>query len=285
MRRVLRRLHLLFVLLPLLVACRPASLVPTPTPLPVSVTPEVVRFVYPESAEPLVRGLVSAYQRDYPAVQIVLLERADALAWQVLERDEADVALLSYSHLPTDSPADVWSVPLARDGLAVVVNPQNGLPGVTLQQLRDLFQGRVEDWTTWGGLPGAPQVISREEASGEYRLFQERVMGDFPVALTALLAPTSEGLVQMVGADPLAVGYLSSARLNDRVRPLAIEGVPPTAQTLASEAYPLTRDWRLILRGSEPVGAERDLTQWLVGPQARSIISSQGWLPLTTNGP
>ncbi|MFP4346637.1 MAG: substrate-binding domain-containing protein [Anaerolineales bacterium] len=281
MRLALR--SLLVVLLPLLVACRPASLVPTPTPLPVSVTPEVVRFVYPESAEPLVRGLVSAYQREHPAVQIVLLERADALAWQALEREEADLALLS--RLPVEPSADVWRVPLARDGLAVVVNPQNGLPGVTLEQLRDLFQGRVADWTTWGGLPGPPQVISREEASGEYQLFQERVMGDFPVALTALLAPTSEALVQMLEADPLAVGYLSSARLNDRVRPLAIEGVPPTAQTLASEAYPLTRDWQLVLRGAEPVGRERDLTQWLVGPQARPIISAQGWLPLTTAGP
>jgi phosphate transport system substrate-binding protein len=280
MRRGLRYLDLLLLLLPLLVACQPASLVPTPTPLPVSVTPEVVRFAYPESAEPLVRGLVSAYQREHPAVQVVLLERADALAWQALERGEADVALLS--HLPDDPAAELWRAPLARDGLAVVVNPQNGLPGVTLEQLRDLFQGRVGDWTAWGGLPGPPQVVSREEASGEYQLFQERVMEDFPVSLTALLAPTSQALVQMVEADPLAVGYLSSARLNDRVRPLAIEGVPPTAQTLASEAYPLTRDWQLVLLGSEPGGAERDFVQWLVGPQARPIISAQGWLPLTT---
>ncbi len=271
----------LSVLLPLLcfvTGCTGSlALVPTPTPLPPPVTPQVIQVACPENLAPLVMALASAYQREEAGVQIVVVERADTLAYQALVNGDVDIAALAW--LPTAIAENVWRVPFARDGLAVVVNTRNGLPGLTLDQLRQLFRGRVEDWEPWGGLPGTPQIISREEASGDYNFFQAQVMRDARVALTALLAPTSGAACDVVGGDPLAVGYLSTAWLDGDVRALTIEGVPPANEAITAGLYPLSRDLFLVTVG-EPQGMARAFIQWTLGPQGQAIVAAQHFTPV-----
>jgi phosphate transport system substrate-binding protein len=267
--------YLLAALAALLVGCTGASIVPTPTEPVVTVTPTELQLISAEPLAPLMRSLITAYQRTHPHVQVVLLERAETLAWQALEQGDADV--VAVNGRPTPVLEDVWQVSFARDGLAVVVNPQNGLPGVTMAQLRDLFQGRVDDWTTWGGLPGTPELISREEASGDYRFFQREAMTGLPVSLTALVAPSSEAVLTLVADQPLAVGYLSTARLTPQVRALAIDGVPPSAETIASDLYPLSRE--LFLVTAEPPSAEvRAFVQWALSSEGQAVVRRQGLL-------
>ncbi len=276
------RRSLALVLLLLLTACAPPSLVPTPTSAPPSATPQTIRLLYAESMAPLVRALTAAYQTEHAQVRFVLIERSDTLAWSALESGAADAALVTW--LDPRLPAVAWSRPFARDGLAIVVHPQNGLPGLTREQAQRLFQGRVEDWSPWGGLPGLPQIVSRDEASGDYRLFQARVMGDFPVALTAYLAPDSETVLDLVARRPLAVGYLSSARLDGRVRAVALDSVPPVRETIASSLYPLTRDLYLLCDG-EPQGALRPFAEWLLGPQGAAQVEAAGWVAASSVAP
>ncbi|HOC22621.1 MAG TPA: substrate-binding domain-containing protein [Anaerolineae bacterium] len=259
----------------LLVGCAAPTVVPTPAAVPTGAPVQQVRIAAPENLEPLLRALAAAYQRENPTVEISVIKRADALAWEALHDGEVDLVGVTWT--PEDLPPEIWLKPLARDGVAVVVNPQNGIPGLTLEQARLLFQGRAEDWAPWGGLPGAPQVVTREDASGDTLLFQRQVMGDFPMALTALLAPTSEVLLDVVSTESLAVGYVSTSRLSERVRALALEGVPPVPEMLAAGLYPLTRDCVLAASG-EPQAAAGEFVRWLEGERASAIIQQQGFL-------
>lgn len=260
----------LLVLGLVLTACvSPGALVPTPTPLPPAATPQVVELACPESLAPLMMALAAAYQHDNPSVQVVVVSRAEVLAFHALTDGDADIAALAW--MPVALPEGGWAEPFARDGLAIVVHPSHGIPGLTTEQVRLLFRGRVEDWTPWGGLSGAPQIISREEASGEYRFFQQQVMKDARVSLTALVAPTSDAVLQSVGEDTLAVGYLSTAWLNGQVRPLAIDGIPPAYETIDAGLYPLTRDLFFVTLEA-PDGAARDFVQWVMGPEGQQVV-------------
>ncbi len=268
----------LLVLLLFFTACTAPTLIPTPTPPTTATSQQVIRLLYAESLAPLVQGLTEAYQTDHPEVHFLLIERSDALIWPAMESGSADAALTTW--LDPHLPAIAWHRSFARDGLAIVVHSQNGLPGLTREQARLLFQGRVEDWAPWGGLPGLPQLVSREEASGDYRFFQREVMGDFPVALTAYLAPDSDTVLDLVGHRPLAVGYVSSARLDGRVRAVALESVPPLPETIASGLYPLTREIFFLSRG-EPNGALRPFAEWLFGPVGQAQVEAAGWVAMT----
>jgi phosphate transport system substrate-binding protein len=241
------------------------------------VTPQIIEIACPESLAPLMMALASAYQRDVAAVQIVVLPRADTLALNALTNGDVDIAALAW--WPETLPESVWLAPFARDALAIVVHPRNGLPGVTMEQLRQLFRGQVEDWQLWGGLPGPPQIISREEASGEFGYFQRKVMVDARVALTGLLAPTSDAVLESVGNDPLAVGYLSTAWLDGRVRAVTIEGIPPAQETIAVGLYPLYRDLTFATM-SDPEGPARDFVQWVLGPEGQNVVAAQRFVPV-----
>jgi phosphate transport system substrate-binding protein len=284
---VKRWLAALLVLTGALVACTapptlvptppPPPLVPTPPPPPVAVTPQIVQIACPESLAPLLMALASAYQRVESAAQIIIIERADELALHALTNGDVGIAALTW--LPATPPENLWRATFARDGLAVIVNPQNGLPGLTIEQLRQLFGGRVDDWAAWEGLPGAPQIISREEASGDFDFFQARVMSDARVTLTALLAPTTLAARDSVGQEPLAVGYLSTAWLDGDVRALAIEGVPPAPETVAAGLYPLSRELFLVTLG-EPQEMARAFIQWTLTPAGQTIVATQGFVPI-----
>jgi phosphate transport system substrate-binding protein len=275
---VRRGIAALLALTGVLAACTsPVALIPTPTSQPVTITPQIVQIVCPESLAPLLMALASGYQHEEPAAQIIVVERADELALHALTNGDADIAALTW--LPATTPENTWRATFARDGLAVIVNPQNGLPGLTMEQLRLLFGGRVEDWASWGGLPGPPQIISREEASGDFDFFQAHVMHDARVTLTALLAPTSLAAHDSVSQEPLAVGYLSTAWLDGQVRALAVEGVPPGPETIAAGLYPLSRELFLVTMG-EPQGMARAFIQWTLTPQGQSIVATQSFVPI-----
>ncbi len=266
----------LILLLVLLTACdAQPRFIPTPTPFVATTTPTSLRLAAPGTLVPAMQALAAAYRQVDPTVQITVLERADSLAWDALRRGDVDLAALTW--MPAEATADVWSAVFARDGLAIVVNPQNGITGMTADQVRLLFQGRAEDWSPWGGLPGTPAIISREEASGAYACFQSRMMKSARVTLTALLAPTAEAVLQQVGQEPLAVGYISTARLDGRVRPVAVDGIPPTPETIAAALYPLTRDLRLTALG-EPRGAAREFAQWMLGPAGQKVLAARGYV-------
>ncbi len=253
----------------------PAPLIPTPTP---ETPPEAVttlRVVCPESLLPALQTAASAYGRQNANAEISVFPRADAQALRSLRQGDADIAVLTW--FAETLPEEAWARPLARDGLAIVVNPQNGLQGITLTQLRDLYQGRLDDWGSWGGLPGPPQLVSREASSGVAGYFQAWVMRDARVSLNALVAPSSAAMLEFVDEDSLAVGYVSSAWVDGRVRALAVDGVPPVGEAVAAGLYPLTRTHFVVTLG-EPEGAQRDFVEWLLGPGGQKVLQSHGFL-------
>lgn len=257
-----------------LVSCgAPLAQIPTPTVELITSAVVPLRVVCPESLVPAVQAAASAYQHESPATQVTVLSRTDTLALSALRQQAADIALLTYLSEPL--PETAWARPISRDALAIVVNPQNGLPGLTMAQLRDLYQGRLEDWATWGGLPGPPQLVSREMSSGVAGYFQSWVMRDARVSLNALMAPSTEAVLSAVAEDPLAIGYISSVWVDGRVRAVAIEGVPPVAETVAAGLYPLTRT-HFVVTMTEPDGPQREFVQWLLGAQGQSILQAHG---------
>lgn len=251
------------------------ALVPTPTSQVSTGVGEDLQVVASDSLTPAIRAAASAYQRVHPEVQITVLPRASSLASRALQQGDADVAVVTW--LPGDLAEDAWIQPVSRDGLAAVVNSQNGLPGTTMNQLQELFQGRLEDWATWGGLPGPPQLVSREEASGAYAFFQAWVMRDARVTLNALLAPNTQAVLDFVADAPLAVGYASTAWLDGRVRAVAVNGVPPSDEAIAAGLYPMTRT-HFVVTLSEPDGAARGFVQWLLAEPGQSVLESHGFV-------
>jgi phosphate transport system substrate-binding protein len=176
---------------------------------------------------------------------------------------------------------------VALDGLAVFVNNANPLQSLSIAEVRDLFQGKVTNWSQVGG-PSAPVVLyGRESSSGTYDYFREHVLnkGDFAPAVQTLQGTAA--IINAVGRDRNGIGYGGIAYAKD-VRPLAIaaEGkqpVAPSEATVADATYPLSRKLYFYYPGNAPERVTR-FAAWALTPEAQALVTRVGYFPLTETG-
>ena len=253
-----RPLLLVSCLLLLLTAC--ASQPVTVTREPVS-----LRLVSADSCGALAEGLAAAYEEAYPWVTVQVEVWNSALAQEALRAGEADLALLSWLWETTDEDP-LWSHQFTRDGIAIIVHPGLPLTEIGLAHLQEVFRGRVQEW---GGV--VLVAVNREQGSGTRAVFESTVMGGYDVTPTGVVMPSSQAVVEYVAQTPGAIGYVSTAWVDDRVRVLPVEGVSPTSSTIADGSYPLARSLYLAATG-EPAGEVREFAQWVLGPAGQAIV-------------
>ena len=161
---------------------------------------------------------------------------------------------------------------IARDGLAIIVNPQNTITNVTSLQLRALYRGETLDWGAVGGSGGDPVVISREDGSGSRMAFESLAMDGDRVTLNALVMPTSQAVVDYVASHRNAVGYVSTGVMTDTVRAVPLEDIPPTTATVRAGEYRLGRV--LYLYAPQPATPEiQAFLDFVLSPAGQTIIS------------
>ena len=203
---------------------------------------------------------------------VEVLGGGTAIGIQELRGKEIDLAAVSWKADAEEPPDDLQVIPIARDGLAIIVNPQNTITNVTSLQLRALYRGETLDWGAVGGSGGEPVVISREDGSGSRAAFEALAMGGERVTLNALVMPTSQAVVDYVASHRNAVGYVSTGVITDTVRAVPVEEFPPTAATVRSGEYRLGRV--LYLYAPRPAPPEvQAFLDFVLSPAGQAIVS------------
>jgi phosphate transport system substrate-binding protein len=197
------------------------------------------------SMQPLLDELADAYSTRYDYVSIDIKARGTRLGLDALREASADMAMVS-RELRAEEKEGVEGVVVAYDAIAVLVNDQNPVEGLTLDQLRGLFSGDIVAWSEVGGDEVDVQVLSREDGSGTREAFEELVMQGGRVTLTAIVLPRNSAVAEFVAENPASVGYASSVGIPLGARALEIDGSGPDLQALSEEEYPLTRPFVLV---------------------------------------
>lgn len=267
----LLRLFVLFTLLWLLIACG-APLEPH--------EPVYLTIVGSTSMEPLMEDLAQAYTKQHEYVTFDIQGGGSRLGITLTRENQIDIGTASRTPTaedernPKTGSKRLWWTAIAQDGIALVIHPQNVVGGLTLSQTRDIFFGRILDWEEIGGTPGEIVVVSREDGSGTREVFEEMVMEEKRVTLTAIVMPSSEAVVEYVAGHPTAIGYVSMSYLSPQVKALRIEGVSPTPEDVQSGAYPLTRPLYL-LTGQEPTGEVKAFIEFALSPAGQAVVEQR----------
>ena len=183
---------------------------------------------------------------------------------------------------------------IARDAIAVIVNPANPVSRLTLQQISDLYSGKVNDWKQLGGQDRPIVRLSRETNSGTHVYFLEQVIrlgnknSKTLFSMDTLLLPSSEGIISELRDNPNAIGYdgLGYVPSDGSVKVIAIAKdanspfVLPSIETVNSGAYPIARDLYMYTAG-DPQGAVKDYLDWIrTSPEAQNIVGKLGFVPI-----
>jgi len=224
--------------------------------------------------QPLVEELAQAYAERHKQVTIAVEGRGSLLGIELVRQGEVDVGMTSGKE-PEDtlavSTSKLWSTPIALDGIAIVVHPQNQVEGLTMLQLKDVFFGRIWDWKDVRGQSGEIVVVSREDGSGTRAVFEELVMQGKRVTPTAVVMPSSRAVVEYVAEHPEAIGYVSMGYLSPEVKVLEIEEAAPTPDSVRQGSYHLLCPLFLVTR-QEPTGAIKGFIDFVLSPTGQSIV-------------
>ena len=180
---------------------------------------------------------------------------------------------------------------IARDAIAVIVHPDNPVSELTLQQISDIYSGKIQNWNEVGGDDRPIVRLSRETNSGTHVYFLETVLrlgkkdDKTLFSMDTLLLPSSEGIIAEVRDNPNAIGYDGLGYVPKDLKKIAIAksaGEPyvlPSVETVNDKSYPIARDLYMYTAG-EPTDIIKDYLEWILSPEAQEIVLQLGFVPI-----
>ena len=180
---------------------------------------------------------------------------------------------------------------VANDGICVVVSPANPINKLTIQQLSDIYTGKIKNWQEVGGKSEKIVALSRERNSGTHVFFVEHVvkLGDKKnpneFAPEALMMPSSQAIVEEICANPAAIGYIGLGYLNDKQKALAIAAsssspyVSPSVKTVTANKYPISRSLLFYTNG-QPQGEIKSFVDFVLSPAGQEIVLKMDFVPI-----
>ena len=178
---------------------------------------------------------------------------------------------------------DLVATVIARDGIALIVNPDVSIENLTLDQARDIFMGKITNWKELGGDDEFIILVSREEGSGTRTAFQEMVMkkdkdgNENLIADTAILQSSNGAILTTVSSTPYSMGYLSMGYLDATVKALKINDVAATEKNAADGTYPVVRPLNFLTKG-EPAGSAKAFVDWILSDAGQTIVKADGYI-------
>ncbi|MFN2108855.1 MAG: phosphate ABC transporter substrate-binding protein [Anaerolineae bacterium] len=184
---------------------------------------------------------------------------------------------------------------IARDAIAVIVHLDNPVDELTLQQISDIYSGKITNWQEVGGEDRPIVLLSRETNSGTHVYFLEEVVrlgqSDNKTLFSpdTLLLPSSEGIGVEVRQNPNAIGYDGLGYVTSDMKTIAVSRgpgepyYPPTVETVNTGQYPIARDLYIYTAG-EPQGQIKAYLEWILSPAAQEIVLELGFVPVAAEG-
>jgi phosphate transport system substrate-binding protein len=180
---------------------------------------------------------------------------------------------------------------VALDGLAVVVNPANKISELTMDQLADIFTGKVKNWKDVGGRDAKIVLLSREVNSGTHVYFKEHVLrhgksdGKEEFAVEALLLSSSQAIADEVAQNQDAIGYYGMGYITAKEKALKVAknnnspAIPPSMENVLSGAYPISRPLLMYTKG-EAKGLAKTFIEFVLSPAGQQVVKKLDFVPV-----
>ena len=198
---------------------------------------------------------------------------------QAVSEGRCDIGLSSRA-LKDDEKATLTETVVALDGIAMIVNPENPVSDLTVEQIADIYTGKITNWSEVGGNDAEIVLIGREAGSGTRDGFES--ITDTKDACQYRQELTSTGdVITTVSQNPNAIGYASLAAIKDSVKALTVNGVAPTEATVKDGTYLVQRPFVLVTKeGAALSETAQKFFDFATSADAAPIISAAGAVPV-----
>lgn len=229
------------------------------------------------SMEKYANALAESFMADHPGVTVNAEFVGSSAGIEAVNNGTADIGNSSRSLKDEEKAAGIVENVVAIDGIAVCVDPTNGVTDLTRQQLTDIYTGTVTNWSEVGGSDSPIIVVGREAGSGTRGAFEEILKIEDACAYANELDSTGSVMAK-VASTPGAVGYVSLDAVDDSVVALKLDGVEATPENIKAGEYFLSRPFIMATKGE--ISAQSELVQqwfdYVLGEKGQDIAQTTG---------
>lgn len=231
---------------------------------------------------PLVAAMAERFRAIHPGVRIDVQTGGSGRGIADVRARKADIGMASRALGAVD--ADLHGLPVARDGVAIVVHKDNPVRALGASEVVGIYTGRLTRWKQLGGRDAAIVVAAADAGRGSSELFAQY----FRLARSELRLQRTVGdnaeRMRLLVEQPDAIVYMSvgeaerSVQAGAPLRPLPVAGVAATSRNILTGNYPIARPLSLVTRG-RPSGLAAAFIDFCVSSQVTDLVVAHDFVP------
>ncbi len=235
---------------------------------------------------PIAQATLEAFMKKHPDVQMSLSGGGSGEGIKALIDKTTDIADSSREikkeeiELAGSKGIKPVAYVIANDAIVPVVHPKNKVKSLSVDQLSQIYQGKITNWKEVGGEDLKIVVISRDSSSGTFESWDHFVMKKAKVAPQAQMLASNGAIVTAVAKNRYAIGYLGLGYVNKSVKGLQVNGITASVQTAISKEYPFSRELYMYTNG-EAKGDVAKYIDFVKSAEGQKIVVKEGFVPLT----
>ncbi|OHC66450.1 MAG: ABC transporter substrate-binding protein [Rhodocyclales bacterium RIFCSPLOWO2_02_FULL_63_24] len=231
---------------------------------------------------PLMIEVAKRFQTLHPGIEIQVQLGGSGRGVSDARQGKADIGMVSRNL--GEAERDLHAIPIARDGVAMIVHRDNPVRSLSDRQLLDLYTGRIANWRQLGGRDAPLHVLAATPEGGSSELISHYLQLPYEqIKAQRRIGPNAERIAA-VAADPQAVIWVSlgeaerMAAAGVPIKLLAVGGVAASSRAVRNGDYPIARPLTLVTRGT-PTGAARSFVEFCVSSQITEHILAFDFVP------
>ena len=228
------------------------------------------------SMEKVIGALSESYMAANKDVTVNYNPTGSGSGITAVQEGTCDIGLSSRALKDEEKAAGLKETVLAYDGIAIIVNPENPVSDLTLEQIADIYTGRITNWKDLGGNDAEIVLIGREAGSGTRDGF-ETITGTTDACKYRQELTSTGDVITTVAQNPDAIGYASLASIKDTVKALSVGGIVPTEDSVKDGSYAIQRPFVLVtVEGRALSECAQKFFEYITSSEAASLISAAG---------
>ena len=232
------------------------------------------------SMEKVVGALGEQFMMDNSDVKVTYDATGSGAGIEAASNGSADIGLSSRALKDEETSAGLVGTTVALDGIAVIVNPANGVENLTVEQIAQIFTGEITDWSELGGEAGTISCIGREAGSGTRDGF-ESITGTKDACKMDQELTSTGAVIEAVAGNPNAIGYASLSALKDSVKAVTVNGVACSEETVLDGSYEIQRPFVFVTKdGVELSDQAQAFFDFATSAEANELIRAAGAVPV-----
>lgn len=231
------------------------------------------------SMEKVIGALGEKFQADNEGVTFTYNPTGSGSGITAVAEGRCDIGLSSRKLKDEEKSQGLTETVLAYDGIAVIVNPSNGVEDLSIDEIAKIYTGEITNWSEIGGSNLDIVLIGREAGSGTRDGFESITGTEDSCKYRQELTSTGD-VITTVSSNENAIGYASLASVKDSVKIVSVNGVTPTEDTIKDGSYTVQRPFVLVTKSDKKLSeTAQKFYDYALSKEAQSVIYDAGVVP------